>query len=113
MLISEELIKKNVNQEKKEALVIIKQFGDKKNAFNDALNASKIINFINLYIYPKVIEFSQITSSIIFSKRNREIILFSSKFENIYKEYIKLLNEIWLKVKGEIRLFICDVNTLY
>ena len=105
---SEELIKKNVDSGKKESIVIFKHFDDKKNVLQDEITVENIIKFINIYMYPKVIEFNEDNSHIIFTKRNPSLIIFTSKDDNNYKEILNLLNNIWVTVKGKIKLFLCD-----
>ena len=105
---SEELIKENVNTEKNESIIIFKKFDEKKNIMKDDITAKNIIKFVDLYAYPKVIEFSKDTSYIIFTKRNPALIIFSSKTRKNYENIKKILNDIWPKVGSKIRLFICN-----
>ena len=107
---SENLRKENVNIEKNETLVIFKIFDDKKNVFQDNITANNIIKFVDLYSYPKVIEFSKDTSHIIFSKRTPALIIFSLKTEKYYEEHLKLLNDIWPELGGKIKLFVANVK---
>lgn len=107
---SDELIKENVNTEKNEKLVIFKKFDEKKSIFNGELTSKNIINFVNIYSYPKVIDFSDETSYLIFLKRNPSLVLFTSKGEKNYKDYLNLLNNLWPKINNKIKLFVCDVK---
>lgn len=107
---SEELIKENVKPEKNETIVIFKNFDDKKNVFTNKITAKNIIKFINLYINPKVIEFSKETSHIIFTKRNPALVIFSDKKERHYGDSLNLLNYMWPRIKSKIKLFVCDIK---
>ena len=107
---SEELIKENVNSGKKGTLVIFKKFDDKKIIYNEELTASNIINFVNRYLYPKVILLSQNTTDIIFTKRNPALVLFFAKKKINFIVTLELLNKIWAKIDGKIKLFICDIE---
>jgi protein disulfide isomerase len=97
-----------VNTEKNESIIIFKKFDEKKNIMKDDITAKNIIKFVDLYAYPKVIEFSKDTSYIIFTKRNPALIIFSSKTRKNYENIKKILNDIWPKVGSKIRLFICN-----
>ena len=107
---SDELIKENVNLEKNERLVIFKKFDEKKSIFNGALTSKNIINFVNIYSYPKVIEFTDDTSYLIFLKRNPSLVIFDSKGDERYKKNLKLLNDLWPKVNGKLKLFVCNIK---
>ena len=107
---SDELIKENVNLEKNERLVIFKQFDEKKSIYNGALTSKDIINFVNIYAYPKVIEFNDDTSYLIFLKRHPSLVIFDSKGDKHYKDNLKLLNELRPKVNEKLKLFICDIQ---
>ena len=76
---SEELIKENVDVKKNESIAIFKTFDEKKNVFKDNITAKNIIKFVELYAYPKAIEFSKDTAHIILDKRNPALIIFSTK----------------------------------
>ena len=106
---SEELIKENVKPEKNETMAIFKHFDDKKNIFKDKITSKNIIKFVNLYLYPKVIEFSKETSHIIFTKRNPALVIFSNKKERHYGDSLNLLNYMWPRIKSKIKLFVCDI----
>ena len=107
---SEKLIKENVNLEKNETMVIFKNFDEKKNVFNDKITAENIIKFINIYMFPKVIEFNKDSSHIIFTKRNPALIIFTYKTDKNYENNINKLKNIWDKVKDKIKLFVCDIK---
>ena len=107
---NDELIKENVNQEKGEAFVIFKNFEKIKNIFTGKLTASNLVNFVNIYSYPKVIEFSEETSHIIFTKRNPALVIFTLKSANYYEDQVKLLNEIYPNINHKIKLFLCDTK---
>ena len=107
---SDELIKENVNLEKNERLAIFKKFDEKKSIFNGELTSKNIINFVNVYAYPKVIEFNEDTSYLIFLKRHPSLVIFDSKEDERYKEKLKLLNELWPKVNEKLKLFVCDIK---
>ena len=107
---SDELIKENVNLEKNERLVIFKKFDEKKSIFNGVLTSKNIINFVNIYSYPKVIEFTDDTSYLIFLKRNPSLVIFDSKGDERYKKNLKLLNDLWPKVNGKLKLFVCNIK---
>ena len=106
---SEKLIKENVNPEKNETIVIYKTFDDKKNVFKDKMTAKNIIKFVNLYMYPKAIEFSKETAHIIMDKRDPAIVIFSDKKERHYGDSLNLFNYMWKRIKSKIRLFVCDI----
>ena len=107
---SEKLIKENVNPEKNETIVIYKTFDDKKNIFKDKMTAKNIIKFVNLYMYPKAIEFNKETAQIIMDKRDPAIVIFSDKKERHYDDSLNLFNYMWKRIKSKIRLFVCDIH---
>ena len=105
---SNELIKENVNQEKSDAFVIFKNFDEKKNIFSDILSASNLVKFVNIYSYPKVIDFSKDTSYLIFTKRIPSLVIFTLKNAKFYEEQLKLLKKIYPIVKDKLKLFLID-----
>ena len=107
---SDELTKENVNLENNERLAIFKKFDEKKSIFNDTLTSKNIINFVNIYSYPKVIEFNDDTSYLIFLKRNPSLVIFDSKEDEGYKKNLQLLNKLWPKVNGKLKLFVCNIK---
>ena len=106
---SEDLIKENVDIQKNETIVIFKTFDDKKNIFKDSITAKNIIKFVDLYSYPRAIEFSKDTAHIILEKRNPALIIFSTKSERHYGDSLNLFNYMWPRVKSKIKLFVCDI----
>ena len=107
---SEELIKENVDVKKNESIAIFKTFDEKKNVFKDNITAKNIIKFVELYAYPKAIEFSKDTAHIILDKRNPALIIFSTKTERHYDDSINLFSYMWPRVKSKIKLFVCDIK---
>jgi protein disulfide-isomerase A1 len=107
---SDPLIKKYVDSGKKESIAIFKHFDDKKNILQDEITTENLIKFINIYMYPKVMEFSKENSHLIFTKRNPSLILFTNKNDRIYIENFHLLKNLWDKAKDKVKLFICDIR---
>jgi protein disulfide-isomerase A1 len=107
---SEELIKENIKQGSNDNIIIFKEFDDRKNIFKGKITAENIINFCNLYSYPKILEFNKETSQIIFTKRKPSLILFSEKGKKHYEIGRNLLNNIWNQVQGKMQLFLCHVK---
>ena len=107
---SEELIKENIKPGSNDNIIIFKQFDDRKNIFKGKVTAENIINFCDLYSNPKILEFNKETSQIIFTKRKPSLIIFSEKGEKHYEVGRNLLNNIWNKVQGKMKLFMCHIK---
>ena len=107
--------KKNPNKEFKEYINIYKTFDDKKNTLKGILSSKNIYKFVYTYSYPKVIEFTDETSSIILEKRHPALIVFACKSgrernPKDYQDSINLLKYMWPRIKDKIRLFVCDIK---
>ena len=107
---SEQLIKENVKPEKNETIVIFKDFDDKKSIFKNKITSKNLIKFINLYMYPKVLECNKNLSHVIFNKRDPALMIFSTKSERHYDDSLNLFNYMWKRIKSKIRLFVCDIK---
>ena len=107
---SDELIKEHIKPGSNDKIIIFKQFDDRKNIFKGEITSENIINFCNLFSNPKVLEFNQVTSHIIFTKRKPSLIIFSEKGQKHYEVGRNLLNNIWNKVEGKMQLFMCHVK---
>ena len=108
--VSDEIIKENIKSGSDDKIIIFKQFDDRKNIFKGKITAENIINFCNLYSHPKILEFNTITSQIIFTKRKPSLIIFSEKGEKHYETSRSLLNNIWSKVQGKMKLFMVHIK---
>ena len=106
----DKLIKENIDASQNDGIVIFKNFDDKKNVLKDKITSNNIINFCNIYSNPKVIDFNKETSSIIFTKRNPALLIFSPKNEEQYEDKKKLLNNIWNNINDKIKLFMVDIK---
>ena len=108
---NEELIKEQSPKDKeyKEYINIYKNFDDKRNTLKENLSHENIYLFVNTYYLPKIIEFTDKTSPIIFAKRQPSLVVFSSESVsgNDNAKYLDILNEIWPKIKYKIKLFTC------
>ena len=107
--------KKDPKKEFKEYINIYKTFDDKKNTLKGTLSSKNIYKFVYTYSYPKVIEFTDETSNIIFEKRNPALVIFSSKSgkernPKDYQDSLHLLRYMWPRIKDKIRLFVCDIK---
>lgn len=116
---NEDLIKseypKDEKKEFKEYINIYKTFDDKKNTLRGKLSSKNILKFANLYSYPKVIEFTDETSKIIFAKHQPALVIFGSKSgkernPKDYNDSLNLLRYMWPQIKDKIRLFVCDIK---
>ena len=110
--------KKDKNKVFNEYINIYKNFDDKKNTLKGTLSYKNILKFVNTYSYPKVMEFNEKTSPIIFAKRQPALVIFASKSgaqrnPKDYEDSMRLLNYMWPRIKDKIRLFVCDIkNTM-
>ena len=109
---NEDLIKSEATKDEKEYINIYTTFDDKKNTLKGTLSSKNIYKFIYTYSYPKVIEFSDKTAPIIFSKRNPSFVVFSSKNRDDYNSNLDLLREMWPNIQDKIRLFVCDIGNI-
>ena len=110
---SEQLIKENVNPEKNETFAIFKDFdenNDKKNVFKKKITSKNLLKFIDLYMYPKVLECNKEYSHVIYNKRDPALIIFSTKSERHYDDSLNLFNYMWKNIKSRIRLLVCDIK---
>jgi protein disulfide isomerase len=110
---SEQLIRENVKQEKNETFVIFKNFGNKKNVFKGEITSKNLIKFINIYMYPKVLECNKEYSHVIYNRREPALIIFSTKSERHYNDSLNLFNYMWKQwkqIKKKIRLLVCDIR---
>ena len=107
--------KKNPDKIFTEYINLYKSFDDKKNYLKGQLSSKNIIRFIKLYSYPKVLEFNDESSSLIYIKRQPALIIFSSKKgkrnKQDYNDSYNLLNYMWPNIKSKIKLFVCDIST--
>ena len=114
----EDLIKSEYPKENndKEYIKIFKNFDENKTTLNGPLSYKKILKFVNTYSYPKVMEFNEETSPIIFAKKQPALVIFGSKSgeDNMktYKDNFNLLLYMWPQIKDTIRLFFCDIDKL-
>jgi len=97
------------HEDKKEYLILNTETELKKYYLYD-IKADKIIEFYNLYSTPKVIEFSAQTSSVLFSKRQNSLMIFSSRSKSQFNEMKDLLGKLWPKVNKKLKLFVSDLN---
>ena len=97
------------HEDKKEYIMLNTETELKKYYLYD-IKSEKIIEFYNLYSTPKVIEFSAQTSSVLFSKRQNSLMIFSSREQSQFDELKVLLAKLWPKVNKKLKLFISDPN---
>ena len=114
-LIKSELSKDKNNKVYDEYINIYKNFDDKKNTLNGTLSYKNILKFVRAYSFPKVMEFNEKTSPVIFAKRQPALVIFGSKSgadrnPKDFEDSIRLLRYMWPQIKDKIRLFVCDIK---
>ena len=110
---SEQLIKENVKPEEYETIVIFQKFGHKKIDFRKKITVENLVKFINIYMYPRVLECNKEYSHIIYNRREPALIIFSTKSERHYNDSLNLFNYMWKqwkKIKQKVRLLVCDIK---
>ena len=109
---------KDKKDEKKiftEYINIYKNFDDKKNTLKGTLSYNNILKFVHSYSFPKVMEFNEKTSPVIFAKRQPALVIFGSKSgadrnPKDFEDSMRLLKYMWPQIKDKIRLFVCDIK---
>ena len=109
---------KDKKDEKKiftEYINIYKNFDENKNSLKGILSYNNILKFVKAYSFPKVMEFNEKTSPVIFAKRQPALVIFGSRSgadrnPKDFDDSKRLLNYMWPQIKDKIRLFVCDIK---
>ena len=109
---------KDKKDEKKiftEYINIYKNFDENKNSLKGILSYNNILKFVKAYSFPKVMEFNEKTSPVIFAKRQPALVIFGSRSgadrnPKDFDDSKRLLNYMWPQIRDKIRLFVCDIK---